>query len=146
MILLLLATLHAHAANMPEITLDTALKAVSCRPMTVSGQSSQPESFGLSEMAIELGAERFIRTDMGNPDGRLNVLRQGKKLCEIEISLLSGVKSVFGRVLLLRFDSASSSHWDLYDYTGDCKVIGRVPAKQAQKFAEELEKLPSCKK
>lgn len=146
MILLILAALHAHAANPPELTLEAALKAVGCRPMTVSGQGAQADSFGLSEMAIELGAERFVRTDMGSPDGQLTVLRQSKKICEIEISLLGGVRSVFGKVLLLRFDSGSGSHWDIYDYSGECKAIGRVPDKISQKFADGLAGLPSCKK
>jgi hypothetical protein len=146
MILLLLAAMHAHAATLPELPLDAALKAVGCRPMIVSGMSAQTESFGLSEMAIELGAERFVRTDMGDPDGKLTVLRQSKKICEIQISLLSGVKSVFGKVLLLKFDSGSGSHWDLYDYTGECKAIGRVADKNAQKFADGIDNLPSCKK
>lgn len=146
MILFLLAALHAQAAGITELTLDAALKAVGCRPMTVSGLSSQSENFGLSEMAIELGAERFVRTDMGDPDGKLTVLRQGKKLCEIEISLLGGVKSVFGKTLLLKFNSGSGSHWDIYDYTSECKAIGRVPDKISRDFGEKIDSLPSCKK
>lgn len=147
MLLTLFAALLAHAADKPkDLTLEEALRSAGCRPMVVSNQGPQSENFGQTQIAVEIGAERFVRTDMGGPDGKLNVLRQGKKLCEIEISLLSSVHSVFGKVLMLRFFSGSGSHWDLYDYTGECKPIGRVPDKIAQKFADEIGKLPSCKK
>lgn len=92
----LLATIAAFAAEAPkDLSLDEVKTIVGCRPMVISGQGPQIESFGQSQIVTEVGAERFIRTDMGKPDGKLTMLRQGKKLCELEISLLPGFNRVW---------------------------------------------------
>lgn len=147
MLALLLTSVLALAAEAPkELSAEEAKTVVGCRPMVISGQGPRIENFGQSQITTEVGAERYIRTDVGSPAGKLTVLRQGKKLCEIDISHLAGIQSVFGKVLLLRFSSGGANHWDLYDYSSNCTQIGRVANKNAQKFEEAIATLPSCKK
>ena len=149
MIRLILAA-AAFAATAPKpLSLADALRIVACRPITVSAQGPQTESFGLKEMAIELGSERFVRTDIGAPDGKLTVLRAGKKVCEIELSLIHRISAVPGKVLLLRQFSGSGSNWMVYKYAKDCELMGIVGDAEADKFAVALSdgaKLPACDK
>lgn len=131
-----------------------ALAAVGCRPINITDSPpiSQGDDTGLGhEMTISLGSYRFVRTDVGNPDGTLTLVRGGKEICVVETSLLSGIKFVPSKdLMIVRFSSGSGRDYQLFQ-AGDiekgnqCVSLGLVSNKDAIEFESKLAGLKPCR-
>lgn len=129
---LLLFPLFALAKPLPFsppgklLSLREATHLIDCRPFPVSNTGPSPNEFGFKSVTVEVGREKFVRTDTSDPDGTLTLSRGTKKVCELEISLLQGIRTVPGRVMILHFASGGSSEWRLYETHRGCKLLGYV--------------------
>ena len=132
----------------------TALSKIACRPVVISSSPPIPvgDSAGLGkELTIALGSYRFIRTDVGNPDGRLTVTRGGKEICIAETSILAGIRLVPNQdILILRFDSGSGRDWQVFQMGNiesgkPCMSLGLISNKEVDEFEAKVGSLNACK-
>jgi hypothetical protein len=131
-----------------------ALAVVGCRPINIADAPpiGQGDAVTLGhELTISIGSFRFVRTDVGDPDGTLTLVRGGKEICVVETSLLSGIRFVPSKsVLILKFSSGSGHDWQLFQ-AGDiergnqCVSLGLVSNKEAVAFESQLPGLPQCR-
>lgn len=132
----------------------TALTIVGCRPVNITDAPpvSQGDAVNLGhELTISIGSYRFVRTDVGDPDGTLTLIRGGKDICVVETSLLSGIRFAPSKnLMLLKFASGSGRDWQLFQ-TGDvergnqCVSLGLVSNKEAVEFENKLPGLAPCR-
>jgi hypothetical protein len=132
----------------------SALATVGCRPVNITDAPpvSQGDATSLGhEMTISIGSFRFVRTDVGDPDGTLTLTRGGKDICIVETSLLSGIRFVPSKnLMMLRFASGSGRDWQLFQ-AGDiergnqCVSLGLVSNKEAIEFENKLSGLAACR-
>ena len=104
-----------------------------------------------TDLTVAIGPYRFVRTDVGNPDGRLSVTRGGLEICLAEISILSGIRLVPGQnLMLLKFSSGSGSDWQIFQLGSlepvqPCLSLGIISNKEAVEFERKLNSLASCR-
>jgi hypothetical protein len=127
--------------NATQISGETALKSVPCSPVIISESgpiSNAPKNLG-KELAITLGDYKFIRTDIGDPDGELKVFRGKKLVCHMKTSLLTGIRLIPSSGLVLtQWSSGSGKDWELFQTGPHCASLGIVPDKDAAKFESSL--------
>lgn len=135
--------------NHTPLKVDAALKDLECQPVTISesGPISDPSKKIGKELSIALGEYKFVRTDIGDPDGNLKVYRNKKLICDLETSLLSGIKIVPSTgMLLTKWSSGSGNNWEIFRTGNSCASLGMISSADANRFESSLTGAPlkSC--
>ena len=123
----LLSFLSVHAqTRVREPSLEELRKKVTCSAPLVS-RSVEERGFA-REHVVTYGEFKLMRTDVGDPDGKLTVFRKGKLLCTLPLSLSREVYlSHRDQLLIIRSITGSNQDWQLYSVEGKgCEAWGHV--------------------
>lgn len=99
---------------------------LTCYPTLISHWSNE---VGFSDrVTIEYGRLKLIRTDVGEPDGFLTIIKNGKKSCEIELSLMPDIYYNSKDSLLLIYGFNGSNHFiEAFKISDECNYVGWAP-------------------
>ena len=94
-----------------------------CYPNLISHWNNE-KGFA-DKMEVQYGEITLVRTDIGEPDGHLFVSLYGKKICEIELSLMPDIYYQSKNKLLIIYGYSGSSHFlELFSLEDGCDYIG----------------------
>lgn len=94
-----------------------------CYPNLISHWNNE-KGFA-DKMEVTYGEIELVRTDIGEPDGYLYVSLHGKKICEIELSLMPDIYYQSKNKLLLIYGYSGSNHFiELFRLEDGCDYIG----------------------
>ncbi len=136
--------------NNTVLSTEEIRKIISCKPLTLSESgplptvSEMPRKIG-HELTITFGPYKFVRSDVGDPDGELKIYNKSKLICDVETSILTGIKLVpKSNLILLKWSSGSSNTWEIFQTEGKCKSLGVIPDKHSSSFESILSQLKPC--
>lgn len=115
---------HTGAASTPK--LKNIPDLITCAAPLISHWVQ--ESGYATEVRIQYGAFEFRRTDVGEPDGKLQVLRDQKQICDLKLSLSPDIHfSGRDQIMLIANHSGSNAWWKAYSLKdSDCKLVGET--------------------
>ena len=125
-------------------------KILNCKPLTISESGPLPPVSEMprktaKDLTVLFGSYRFSRTDVGQPDGQLKVYFKNKLICDVETSILSGIKIVpVSNLILLKWASGSSNTWEIFQTKDTCKSIGLISDKNRSEFEMLISQLKPC--
>jgi hypothetical protein len=134
--------------NAINLDLNATRNILTCAPPLVS-HWIQEQNFA-KQFSVSYGDYEFIRTDVGEPDGKLLVKTNGNDVCEINLSLNPDIYfSAKLEVMVVSAYSGSSNWFEIYRFHNQkCELVGWTEenSKEVKELLSENDGRRTCKK